>query len=100
MEHKRIHIVVSSKNRTLRADYTPFGPYVELTFGHTGYQPTEVINVWDYEANESDVARMIENVPALSVNGAVRLIVQDWIKDQDKEWPEWYEGYLENARYS
>ncbi len=90
-----MYVTIHSKNRILRADYEG-GPYIELTFGHTGFKPTEVINVWDYETSKPQD-------PALrdlsTQRKAVRKHVKAWMAEMDSEWPEWYEGYLENARY-
>ena len=92
----RIYVIVRNKGRIIRADYTPYGPYVELTFGQYGYQPTEVINVWDDNENRSElwVEGYEKGLPL-----RLRRVVREWMDTQDTEWPEWYEGYLENARY-
>lgn len=93
MTDKRIYITVTNKGRQLRADYAPYGPYVDLTFGSHAYKPTEVINVWDYETGVSDL--YVEGYEG-GLRLRIRRVVQDWIATQDQEWPEWYEGYLEN----
>lgn len=73
------------------------GPYIDLTFSREIYatawikpNPTEVINVWDYEKSAPEVP---------FEQRYLAIVVEDWMKDQDEEWPEWFEGYLENARY-
>ena len=67
------------------------GAYVELYFGHYRRTPTEVINVWDDEANTASIQVRRPDI---------KRVVEEWIASNDEEWPEWYEGYLENARYS
>lgn len=103
-------VTVKSGSRTLRADYWG-GAYIELTFAGGAYNPTEVINVWDYETDTSVIpsAETYKNPGDVGHEGykracdqtreGVRRAVADWIEAQDKEWPEWYEGYLENARH-
>lgn len=73
------------------------GPYIDLTFSpetdskaHIAPQPTEVINVWDYETSAPEIP---------FEQRYLAIVVEDWMKDQDEEWPEWFESYLENARY-
>ncbi len=83
-----MHIVIRGKDRTLRADYSG-GPYIDLTFGTDQFDPSEVINVWNYETGKSEVG---------SGDLAVRIAVRRWMAIQDQEWPEWYEGYIENHR--
>ena len=89
VQERRIYVIVQSKGRVVRADYAG-GAYIDLTFGHTGHQPTEVINVWDYATGKAEIDQS-------SVE--IRTKVREWIADNDIEWPEWYEGYLENAGY-
>jgi hypothetical protein len=66
------------------------GAYVELYFGPYLRTPTEVINVWDDEKDEAQIQVRRNDIKSA---------VQEWIVEMDKEWPEWYDGYLENARY-
>ena len=82
-------VIHESLGRIVRADWQG-GAYIELTFGDTDYRPTEVINVWDYRTDTT-------NVPF--TRDGLRTELREWIKGQDIEWPEWYEDYLENARY-
>ena len=90
---------IRSKGRLIRADYEG-GAYIELTFGSEGYTPTEVINVYDYSTGQPEQPfDDWDNLSALEARRAIREEVQAWIADQEKEWPEWYEGYIENARY-
>ena len=84
-----ISTVIEHRGCIVRADYQG-GPYIDLTFGHKEYQPTEVINVWDYEADKPEIE---------CVQSAVRETVHNWIVIQDAEWPGWYQGYLDNASY-
>lgn len=65
------------------------GAYIDLTFGRPG-TPTEVINVWN------DTTQKGIPVSQKSITAAV----QEWIEETERECPEWYEGYLENARHS
>ena len=85
---RRFYVLKQSKGRMIRGDYAG-GAHIDLTFGSSAYRPTEVINVWDYETGKS-------TLPA--TNKAVRRAIEDWMAEQDDEWPEWYECYLENAR--
>lgn len=85
---RRFYITNRKRGRLVRADYEG-GPYIELTFGSEGYHPTEVINVWDYEAGEPTID--LENV-----REEVRREVREWIADNDRDWPEWYTEYLAN----
>lgn len=87
----------------VRADYAG-GPYIELTFGSEGYHPIEVINIWDYETDRAEPPFDFWTddptpIVAASQRAALREAVKEWMRTQDEEWPEWYEGYLENARY-
>lgn len=93
---RRIYITVRDKGRLVRADYTPYGPYIELTFGSFAYKPTEVINVWDYE---NDVSELQVEGGGDGLEFSMRRAVKEWIKTQDEEWPEWYEDYLEDAGF-
>jgi len=83
------YVMVQDKGRRVRADYQG-GAYIELTFGAFGFKPTEVINVWDYETDTAQIP---------NTTAAIKAAVFEWIASNDEEWPEWYEGYLENARY-
>lgn len=84
-----IRVTVRRGDKLIRADYAG-GPYVELTFGSEAYAPTEVINVWDYENNQPEIKK---------TSAQIRECVVNWMKAMNYEWPEWYEGYLENARH-
>jgi hypothetical protein len=86
-----VHVV--SKGRIIRATYSG-GPYIELAFGGL-LKPTEVINVWDAEAGRAEPHMMDGDRPSAK---GVRIEVSEWITVNDEEWPEWYEGYLENAK--
>ena len=83
----RFYVLKQSKGRMIRGDYAG-GAYIDLTFGSSAYKPTEVINVWDDAAGEAMIP---------CTNRGVRRAIEDWIDEQDAEWPEWYECYLENA---
>lgn len=74
--------------RVVRASYSG-GAYVELTFGSLP-QATEVINVWDDEAGKPEITESISDLATT---------VEKWVASQDEEWPEWYDGYLENGRW-
>jgi hypothetical protein len=92
-------VKVTHRGRVVSAAYSG-GPYVELTFGSEGYHPTEVINVWNYETDQADPPLdRWDTMGGVVASAAVRQVVLDWIAENDREWPEWYEGYLENARY-
>lgn len=96
-------VIVRRGDVLLRADYAG-GPYVELTFGSEGYHPIEVINIWDYETDKAEPpfdtwVSQPSPIMAAAQRSALRTLVKNWMADQDEEWPEWYEGYLENARY-
>lgn len=78
----------------IRADWHG-GEYIELTFwpeadGAIPYQPTEVINVWDYEKSEP-------TMPFTQSHLAAALV--DWIEEWNREDPtrSWLENYLDNA---
>jgi hypothetical protein len=87
-------VALTHGDRVIRADYNG-GPYIELTFGRLDFKPTEVINVWDYDAGVSTVAE--------DDSAAVLTEVLAWIASHeapgDDQWPTWYEDYIENARY-
>lgn len=76
-------VKVEDKGRTVYGEYHG-GPYIELSFGKPG-KPTEVINVWDYEAERPG----IENTEA-----SVRREIEEWINERDREYPEWYDDYI------
>jgi len=109
MSHKVNDLVVRvGQGRRVYASYHG-GAYIDLSFGQPG-RPTEVINVWNDEGNHAELVvkagagvRFVQNetsyVPFGQWQGFVRETVLDWAQSQDEEWPEWYEGYLENARW-
>ena len=82
------YILVRDKGRLVRADYAG-GAYIDLTFGSAAYQPTEVINVYDYAVGATTIHY---------TNDAVRAEVKAWMAANDVEWPTWYADYLKNAR--
>lgn len=84
-----IRVRVTSRGRTVTGEYVG-GAYVELYFGPYLRTPIEVINVWDDETDESQIQVRRSDIKAEVVS---------WIEENDKEWPEWYEEYLENASY-
>lgn len=85
-----IRVTIRDGDRMVQGDYMG-GPYVDLYFGHYRRVPTEVINVWDDETD----------TPRIQVRQSdIKAVVKDWMREMDEEWPEWYEGYLENARYA
>lgn len=93
------YITVRRGDVLIRADYAG-GPYIELTFGSEGYRPTEVINVWDYEKDQAEPPlNLWGQMTHSAARQGVRNHVYHWMREMDEEWPEWYEGYLENARY-
>jgi hypothetical protein len=92
------YITVRRGHQLIRADYWG-GPYIDLTFGSEGYNPIEVINVWDYETDKAEPPLDTWDQPGPEKSEALRSVVTSWMLIQDEEWPEWYEGYLENARY-
>lgn len=78
----------------IRADWRG-GPYIDLTFwpekdGAIPYQPTEVINVWDYEKSEP-------TMPFTQPHLAAALV--EWIEEWNREDPtrSWLEDYLDNT---
>jgi len=82
--------------KVVKAEYQG-GPYISLTFGYLP-TPTEVINVWDYATDapeDPDLRSQDRQIRRV----AVRKQVFSWIETQDEEWPEWYDGYLENGGY-
>lgn len=81
-----MHVVIRERGHLVRADYSG-GPYIDLTFGSDQYDPSEVINVWDYEKGGPTI---------LATETGVALEVNDWMRTQAEEWPEWYEGYMAN----
>ncbi len=83
----RFYVTKQDKGRMIRGDYSG-GAYIDLTFGSTAYAPIEVINVYDYAKGETTIP---------CTNRGVRRAIEDWIEEQDAEWPEWYKCYLENA---
>lgn len=89
------YITIRRGEKLIRADYAG-GPYIELTFGSEGYHPTEVINVWDYDNNKPEI---VLDGGSKANRDAVRAEVLNWMEATAEEWPEWYAGYLENARY-
>lgn len=82
--------------RAISAEYHG-GAYIELRFGHLP-TPTEVINVYDYATGDVEDPALRHKDSKVRI-GAVRKQVLAWIETQDEEWPEWYEGYLENGRF-
>ena len=97
---------LTHRGRRIKAEYHG-GAYIDLTFGST-VTPIEVINVWDYEAGAAVLPGLtpfsgrsgveFDTLTHEVVRGGVREVILDWIRDMDKEWPDWYEGYIENAR--
>lgn len=83
---------------TIRADYYG-GPYIELTFAdgaprYVPSNPTEVINVWDYETGRAEIG---DN--AAAVRAAVLAWAASYVADVDSGdyWADWFTGYLLNA---
>lgn len=63
------------------------GAYVDLSFGgHTA--PVEVINVYNSHTRTID--------PRVMSPAGLRTVIREWIAETEKEWPEWYAGYLAN----
>lgn len=83
-----IDTTINDNGRIVRATYEG-GEYIELHIGHPEMPVGEVINVWDYETWTPSIACTEDDVL-----GAV----QDWIMQSDIDWPEWYEGYMDNVR--
>lgn len=95
-------IIKRDKGRqTIRLDYHG-GAYIDMTFGHQGCQPTEVINVWDYETCKPDAPfDRFDDMSGAELTAALKLTLEGWVRSNEEEgWPDWYQGYLENARYS
>ena len=92
------YTVITNRRRVVRADFAGGNaPYIELTFGSTGYAPTEVINVYDCDTGKSELA----GLTGAALRARVRAEVLAWIQSVEEDgWHDWYEGYLENARYS
>lgn len=76
-------------DRVIHARY-PGGPYITISFGRNNPSGDEVINVWDDETDRPEIP--------FSTKGVVDA-VRNWMARMDEEYPEWYEDYLENARY-
>ncbi|MCL1598578.1 MAG: hypothetical protein M3094_05305 [Actinomycetia bacterium] len=85
MRDTRINI--TRGNQLVTATYGG-GAYIDLGFG--GMYPVECINVWDDETGRPEIEKTVKDV---------RRTVKEWMKTQDKEWPEWYDGYIENSRF-
>lgn len=70
------------------------GAYIDLTFipvwAEKEPPPSEVINMWDDETNQPRIPFTLEGL---------RAAVLAWMEDMDKEWPEWFEGYVENTQW-
>lgn len=91
---------LTHRGRTFDATWEG-GPYIEVRFA--GYhQPTEVINVWDYEHDHPEIPFS---------QWELKLALKRWVLEMDaeaKEWAndngtiidDWYAGYVENAGYS
>jgi len=77
------------KDRQVRAQYHG-GPYIDISFGDGPFRATEVLNVWDCETDKPEIP--------FSTKGVVDEVLR-WATVQDQEWPEWFEGYIENASY-
>lgn len=86
--YTRAVTVSADRGRKIIKAEWPGGAYVDLSFG--GYSPSEVINVYDYATGTYD--KRVHSPAGL------RAIVREWINTQDEEWPEWYAGYVDNAR--
>jgi hypothetical protein len=77
------------------------GAYIEVRFA--GFrQPTEVINVYDYEKGEIEIP-----FEQRALQKALKRWVleqdaeaQDWARENDQPVDDWYAAYVENARYS
>jgi hypothetical protein len=82
------------RQRVVVAEYDG-GAYIDLHVGFDKGYPVEVINVYDYAAGEPEIPQPDDSEHAS--RGAVRQAVVDWIESNDEDWPEWYEGYLENS---
>lgn len=88
--------------QTIRLDYTG-GPYIEMTFGSSAYRPTEVINVWAYDNTNrpSPPFDRWEEMTPKERTVALKVELEDWIISNVEEgWEDWYDGYIENARYA
>lgn len=81
----------------VRADYSG-GAYVELTFddsgaGYVRAEPSEVINVWNYETSRADIGMDAADVRAVVVEWCQSYVAEP---DSGDYWPGWFRGYMEN----
>ncbi len=93
-----IMVVKHHRGRIVRGDWSG-GPYIDLSIGTEGYHPIEVINVWDYEKGATRGGFDYDKAPWGLRRHYVRSRIEEWIEENDKEWPEWHEDYQRNARY-
>ena len=92
MNRRPSMMVVTRHGKTVRGDWAG-GPYIELSIGTEGYAPVEVINVWDYESDEVRGGLDYWKAPWGLIRHFMREQITEWVKEQEAEWPEWYEEY-------
>ena len=84
-----LHTIRMYDGKRINACYSG-GAYIDLTFDSYGCNPTEVINVWDYEKGEATIPDRDQT--------AVMNEVKAWIAGNEVEgWDNWFADYLENA---
>jgi hypothetical protein len=90
----RLTVIAGREHGVVKGTYAG-GPYISLAFG-SALAPTEVINVWDDDANTADgILAQWEELPQEIAKAALKAYVGEWIVSQED--PDWYEHYLANA---
>lgn len=100
MSNVQLKAKLTHKGRFFRATWEG-GAYIDVRFGPFN-QPTEVINVYDYEKGEVEI-EFTQRELALALKRwvlAEDAEAEDWAYDNDQPVNDWYSDYLENARYS
>ena len=91
---------LTHKNRTFHARWEG-GAYVDIRF-HGFTQPTEVINVYDYETGTIEIPFTQPELRKLLKRWVLEQDreAEDWARDNDQPIDDWYASYVENARYA
>ena len=91
---------LTHKNRSFAATWQG-GAYIDVRFA--GYsQPTEVINVWDYEKGEIEIPFEQKALAKTLKRWVLEQDAEanDWARENDQPVDDWYAAYVENAFYS
>jgi hypothetical protein len=77
------------------------GAYIDVRFAGF-HQPTEVINVYDYEKGEIEIPFAQHELQKALKRWVLEqdAEAQDWARENDQPIDDWYASYVENARYS